>query len=262
MMARFLLCRFLLCRFLLGRAGLLCLLLAIAAAPAHAGTRPDPRTLALLGFIGALEAPAGYDSYSGYAAAPPPRPLTHLSVAEVLDWQDSIDAASRSEAAGRYQIMEDTLRDYLVPTLGLTGRERFTPAFQDRLGAALLARRGWDPNRRYSETGLIRLGNALAREWAALPRLSGPGAGRSAYHQTPGVRNRALTSPATFLAALRDPGTAPRIGLSRAARAKDARPLAHRRITRTRPPSPATLTGGALTPSRVLVYTTDPYAQD
>ena len=238
---------------------LLCGALALVpAVPAQADTRPDPRSAALLDFIGRLEAPAGYDSYSGYAAAPPP--LTQMTVAEVLAWQESIDAASRSEAAGRYQIMEDTLRDYLVPTLGLTGREMFTPALQDRLGAALLARRGWDPQRRYSANGLTRLGNALAREWAALPRLSGPGAGQSAYHDTPGVRNRALTSPATFLAGLRDPETAP--ASSPVLSSTSRRGLAHSEILRTRPPSPNTLTGGALSPSRVLIYRSDPYAME
>ena len=145
------------------------------ALPACVELRPgrvDARTSGLLEFIGSLEAPGGYDVYSHYAATPPPKPLTTMTVNEVLAWQGSIDARFRSEAAGRFQIMKDTLRDYLVPTMDLTGEERFSPGMQNAMAMALMRRRGWDPDGRDHAA----MGNALALEWGALP-LPLPGGG-------------------------------------------------------------------------------------
>ena len=64
---------------------------------------------------GSQDAPGGYDVYSNYAAAPPPKPLTTMTENEVIASQDMIDAQSRSKDAGRFQILEDTRRDFFVP---------------------------------------------------------------------------------------------------------------------------------------------------
>ena len=245
------------------------LALPVTAEPRAQSEKRDPRTAGMLEFIGTLEAPGGYDVYSRYAAAPPPRPLTTMTVTEVLAWQDSIDARSRSEAAGRFQIMEDTLRDYIVPAMGLKGDEIFDKTLQDAMAVTLMARRGWTPETR----DLIRVGNALALEWAALPLLSGPDAGKSAHHDTPGVTNRALASPAQFLAVLKDPRLAtailntlrqappPRIASSPRGTQQSFGAKSLRTPTRTRVLSPKEIAGGPLSPSRVIVFETDPYAQ-
>jgi len=247
---------------------LLCLALPACAELRHAPI--DPRTAGMLEFIGSLEAPGGYDAWSRYAAAPPPRPLTTMTVSEVLAWQERIDARSRSEAAGRYQVMEDTLRDYLVPTMGLSGTEMFDKDMQDAMAVALMRRRGWNPNSRDH----VAMGNALALEWAALPLLSGPRAGQSAHRNAKGVRNRALATPEVFLAVLQDPAgrgvapdavprsrsqtpaATPRIAGSRTLRIEDIR------RTSTRPLSPKGISGGPLEPSRVITFRVDPYAQN
>ena len=243
---------------------LLWLTLALPACAETRLDRIDARTAGLLEFIGSLEAPGGYDVYSHYAAAPPPKPLTTMTVNEVLAWQDSIDARSRSEAAGRFQIMEDTLRGYLVPTMGLTGEERFSREMQNAMAVALMRRRGWNPK----SQSHVAMGNALALEWAALPLLSGPRAGQSAHRNAKGVRNRALTTPEVFLAVLKDPtrqdmvtrarkpAVTKRIAGSRVTRVEDIR------RTSTRPYSPKGITGGPLTPSRVIRFRVDPYAQE
>ena len=75
-------------------------------------------------------------------------------------WQENINAHSRSEAAGRFQIIEDTLRGYLVPNMGLTGEERFSPELQNAMAVALMRRRGWNPKSR----AYVAMGNALALE--------------------------------------------------------------------------------------------------
>ncbi len=193
-----------------------------------------------------------------------------MTVNEVLAWQERIDARSRSEAAGRFQIMEDTLRGYLVPTMGLTGREMFSPEMQNAMAVVLMKRRGWNPNSRSH----VAMGNALALEWAALPLLSGPRAGQSAHRNTKGVRNRALTTPGLFLAVLRNPARKDvvlnAVRQSRTPRSPSTKRIAGARVTRiedirrtsTRPLSPDTMTGGPLTPSRVIRFRVDPYAQE
>ena len=249
--------------------GSLCAAFALAgpAAAQSPLTEIDSRTAGVLEFIGALEAPGGYDVVSSYAAAPPPKPLTDMTVGEVLDWQESIDARSKSEAAGRYQIMEDTLRKYLVPTMGLTGRERFSPAMQDAMAVVLMKRRGWNPRSR----NYVKMGNGLAQEWAALPVLSGPKAGLSFYHDTKGARNRAQTTAAGFLQVLENPEARHVVLAERALPGARARRqllasgialLESHSFTRTRPASPSTMTGGALAPSRIIRFSVDPYAQN
>lgn len=109
----------------------------------------------------------------------PPKPLTSMTIGQVLDWQDSIDRRYMSEAAGAYQIMEDTLRG-LHETADLGKHELYNEANQDRLAVALLIRRGY---LKYLDGLLSTEGfaNALAKEWASLPVVSGPDKGRSYY---------------------------------------------------------------------------------
>lgn len=99
----------------------------------------------------------------------PPRDLTTMTVGEVLAWQDSIDRRYMSEAAGAYQILEDTLRG-LCRQVGVSHTDLFDEATQDRLGYALLVRRGLEE---FMEDRMSRtvFGNNLAKEWASLPVL-------------------------------------------------------------------------------------------
>ncbi len=155
----------------------------------------DPKTRGLLDFIGSIEAPAGYDDYYRGVSSGLPQPLSSMTIGEVLAWQDSIDASSRSEAAGRYQIMEDTLRG-LMTSKGIDKNRRFDSATQDELAVMLLKRRGWDPNR----SDLVKMGNSIAHEWAALPICSGPKTEMSAYEGVAG--NSAQTSCDAYLTVL------------------------------------------------------------
>jgi muramidase (phage lysozyme) len=137
---------------------------------------------AVLDLIGAAEAPAGYRQiYGGIPAAQyPPQSITNMSVDQVIAWQTRIRQAPNvaSTAAGRYQIIRDTLAG-LAREMG-AGGWRFDAATQDRLAFRLMQRRGWDKFAagRMSEDAFA---NALAREWAALPVVTGSGAGKSYY---------------------------------------------------------------------------------
>jgi muramidase (phage lysozyme) len=109
----------------------------------------------------------------------PPKPLTQMTIREVLAWQDRIDPMYRSEAAGRYQILEDTLRD-LYAEAGMTLDSKFDKAGQDRLAMALLKRRGLD-RFLHGYLSVNKFCNELAKEWASLPVVDGPKKGRSYY---------------------------------------------------------------------------------
>jgi hypothetical protein len=235
----------------------------VVAANSTSASTLSPKVANLLDFIGALEAPDGYDSYSYYASAPPPKPLTQMSIAEVLAWQDKIDPTSKSEAAGRFQIMNYTLRD-IVKQHGINPNLRFNEETQNRLALLLLERRGWHPD----STDYISMANSIAHEWAALPLVSGPDKGKSAHHNTKGAKNRAQTSPAAFLDVLKNGSNAQTVlravKLSRSARriaSVDNGTFSVRQIHRVETAKP-TVTGGAITPSKVIVYTIDPYQQD
>lgn len=175
------------------------------AVPALDKTEAPGLTRQLLDFIGDIEAPEGYDQVWGkiQSADQPPRPLTQMSINEVLAWQDSIDPKYNSEAAGRYQIMEDTLRG-LKRNLKLSGNERFDSAMQDRLAIGLMQEKGLDQFLA-GRISVEQFGNGLSGVWAALPKVSGPNAGRSTYAGD--GQNKALTSTDKFMSVLTTPGS-------------------------------------------------------
>lgn len=151
-------------------------------AAGSAGGAIPPAARSILDVIGNGEAPRGYDQvYGGIPhAAAPPRPITSMSVREVYDWQGrAVSAGAASTAAGRYQIIRGTLRG-LAHKLDAWSW-RYDPATQDRFAFELLRRRGWDAFVQ-GRKSLNAFGNDLAKEWAALPVLTGSKRGRSYYH--------------------------------------------------------------------------------
>lgn len=143
-------------------------------------------------FIRHHEATSDYDRYYAGIRTSPPRPLTQMTVGEVMAWQASLRGV-RSTAVGAYQIIKGTLRD-LVRDHNINRNALFDRTMQDRLADLLLAdcedRRG----------SITAYGNCIAQIWAAFPLLSGPNQGRSAYHGIAG--NRALTTPQNVVALL------------------------------------------------------------
>ena len=159
------------------------LLAAVSPLPALACT--EDRVLRL---VGRLEAPDGYDTLYYGVRVRPSRPITTMSVAEVLAWQRrATRGGSVSTAAGRYQIIRPTLRR-LVDEGMVTPSDRFDAATQDRLGRHLLRETGY----RAGDTSATTA-NRIAGIWAALPDLS---TGRSAYEGVAG--NHALITAASW----------------------------------------------------------------
>lgn len=166
----------------------------------------------LLAFIRSHEAPKGYNQvWSGIKKQHlPPRPLTQMTIREILRWQDSIDALYRSEAAGAYQFMEDTLRaQFALAGLGLD--QVFDADAQDQLAIHLMRGRGLNAYVSGHMTA-EQFSNSLAKEWASLPVVTPVRrtakdkswvvpAGAS-YYSGDGL-NAALTPVGPFLAAVR-----------------------------------------------------------
>lgn len=151
----------------------------------------------LLSFIASVESGQnGYNKIFGGRVVD----LTSKTLDEVLAFQGTM--GGESSAVGRYQFIQRTLRG-LKRELGLTGNEVFNEELQDRLGQALLDRRGYQ-SWKSGQLSDEQFANNLAQEWAGLPMVSGPKAGRSYYS---GVGSNASgTSPAEFLLVLRGAG--------------------------------------------------------
>ncbi|MGW5961022.1 hypothetical protein [Methylorubrum thiocyanatum] len=124
----------------------------------------------LLDFIGSKEAPRGYDTVFGNRMDRMPKPLTTMTVDEVIAQGKWRTDTFGSSAAGRYQFMRATLAS-LKQTERLTGRERMTADLQDRLGYALLLRRGY-AKFMVGQLSVAGFGLALAQEWASFPVLA------------------------------------------------------------------------------------------
>jgi hypothetical protein len=146
-----------------------------------------------LNLMGNLEGPRGFGTVSDFAPILPKKPLTEMTLVEVLDYQQDIRAAGTiSSAVGRYQFIYVTLRD-LVHKHAISGNLRFDGEVQTYLARFLMHKCGFfDP-----ATPTSQLANCLASVWAALPLVSGPTRGKSAY-AADGI-NKALTTPETVL---------------------------------------------------------------
>ncbi|TCD15140.1 hypothetical protein [Oricola cellulosilytica] len=120
----------------------------------------------------------GYNETLAYGAyTGGPVELVSMTLDEVDALQTRMLRHPRNEqnssAAGRYQIVRTTLRS-IRNTLKLSGNAVFDAAMQDRLACFLLGARGID---RWlaGRMGRDALINALAKEWASLPRANGKG---------------------------------------------------------------------------------------
>jgi muramidase (phage lysozyme) len=159
----------------------------------------------LLDFIASFEAPKGYDTVYANRMSQMPKPLTSMTLAEVIADGSRRTTLFGSSACGRYQFMKATLIG-LRDELGLTGSERFTPDLQDRLGYHLLVRRGY-PRFISGAIGPVAFGLAIAQEWASFPVLANrQGAHRAvtrgqSYYAGDGL-NKALVKPEAVEVAL------------------------------------------------------------
>lgn len=170
---------------------------------------------------GVENATAQYNTIIGHNEKHLDKPLTQMTVDEIIAASDSWRKRFKttSGAAGAYQIIKPTLVQ-LKADLKLTGREKFTPSLQDRMGEHLCKKRGADQFLA-GALSLTAFGNNLAREWASFPVLVATSRGKqqlkrgqSYYDKFAG--NHALVSPgavegvlAQMLTEARQPAPAP-----------------------------------------------------
>ena len=144
----------------------------------------------MLDLIGSIEAPEGYNQVYSGVRVNPPRPITSMSVGEVLAWQRQASKTAVSSAAGRYQVIRATLQE-MVDQGVVSSDARFNARTQDRIGRHLLRQTGY----RAGETSPA-VANRIADIWAALPQVSGPGRGASTYEGIAG--NHALVDATSY----------------------------------------------------------------
>lgn len=155
----------------------------------------------LLDFIGSIEAPKGYGTIYGNKQSKLAKPLTEMTLDEVLAAQVAWSKNHGSSAAGRYQFMRATLTG-LISELGLRGSQKLDADLQDRLGYHLLKRRGY-ADYMAAKTDRTTFGKRLAQEWASLPVLADmQGAHRKikrgqSYYAGDAL-NKSLVSPERF----------------------------------------------------------------
>lgn len=139
----------------------------------------------LLDFIGKTEVgdrPDAYDTVYGHKQGGMAKKISQMTLDEVIADGPRRTKYYGSSACGRYQFMTATLKG-IKAELKLTGREVFTPDFQDDLGWYLLRRRGYDKwikGEMSTEDFMLR----LAQEWASFPipyAANGNYAGQSYY---------------------------------------------------------------------------------
>lgn len=141
---------------------------------------------------------SGYDVvvWQAFKVYPPLKPLTTLTVAEVLDWQDEAIRQYKEKhnsrigysAVGRYQIINSTLQGLIDSWWKMS--DVFDASTQDMLGLQLLRRRGldkWLVGRMHG--GDESFADALSMEWASLPYRTG-----RSYYDKDVHGNKALVS--------------------------------------------------------------------
>ena len=151
----------------------------------------------VLSLIGRHEATDNYDIVTHYTRIRPEKPLTQMSIREVMAFQRRVvSAGAGSSAMGMYQYIRKTLEDVAIQS-GLGYDAPFDRYNQDRLARYSLSECGFYRH----DVPDTQIGNCLAGVWAALPLVSGPKAGQSRYQNYNG--NKALTSVDALMTTIR-----------------------------------------------------------
>ena len=146
----------------------------------------DRCTDILLDFISGPESGGNYNAYFGHGKSTSPS-LVSMSLDQVYAFQYQMTGGST--AIGRYQFLLATLQG-LQDQLNLPDSAIFDEPLQDRMGVALLVRRG------YSAWWRVRISDSelahrMSMEWASLPDPQKDG---RSYYDKDSMNNRAGTT--------------------------------------------------------------------
>jgi muramidase (phage lysozyme) len=151
----------------------------------------------LLNTIAKGESRGNYNAYFGHADNTSLE-FTDMTIAQVLAWQAQyVQQGSPSSAVGKYQIIRPTLSS-LVEKLQIDPATKFDAPLQDKLAVSLLEKRG---AKDYMSSRISREQFAanLAKEWAALPRVTGPNPDQS-YYAGDGINKEQISTTEIFSA--------------------------------------------------------------
>ncbi len=164
----------------------------------------DQQAKNILKFIYEAESNLNYNEWAKGFAASPDKPLTKMTVLEVLEWQQYSRNNGGNSAAGAGQIIYPTLRG-LVNDGVLSVDDIFNEKTQNKANYSLMENQysDWKSGRISDE----KFGNKLAGIWASLPVLEQTknkgkiiNVGESFYKGVSG--NKALVTPSEFKTAL------------------------------------------------------------
>jgi len=140
----------------------------------------DAQQRNLLDFIYSIEGKSNYNTWNDGTEIRPDKPLTELTVKEVLHWQQrnrtELPKERQFSAAGAGQIVYTTLSG-LVRNGVINANDLYNKETQDKANLHLLNRRGY-PAWKSGRISTEEFGNRLSMEWAALPVL------QDTYHRT------------------------------------------------------------------------------
>ena len=146
---------------------------AAPPAPTTPGPQGSNDTNPLLGLIQSAEAgQAGFDSVYSGRTVEPPKPVSTMTVAEVMDYQEKLrSSGSASTAVGAFQTIQDTLAGAVVD-LGLQPDALFDETTQTQIAMHLMEKRGLSSflSGDLPAEDFIR---NLSQEWAGLPGTDG-----------------------------------------------------------------------------------------
>lgn len=149
--------------------------------------------------------PDCYTTIIGHREKTLQKPITAMTLDELLAAQRTWGKKWRSSAAGAPQIIRPTMQN-LVTRMALSGREKYTSDLQDRMAFTLLLWRGWETFAA-GRMSITKFGDALAKEWASFPVLTAQQGAHGklkrgqSYYDGDGM-NSALIKPAEVEATL------------------------------------------------------------
>ena len=151
----------------------------------------------LLDLIYSAESGRNYDAWNTQTKIRSERPLTELTVAEIMAIQDK-NKDNDGGAAGAGQIKKSTMQ-LLLNNKILSRDDKFTPEVQDRAHLFLLQNRGLN-DFLSGQIDLNEYGHRLSKEYASLPSMKGKTPDMSYYEGE--AKNSARVRPAEINAQL------------------------------------------------------------
>jgi len=151
----------------------------------------------LLDLIYSAESGRNYDAWNTQTKIRSERPLTELTVAEIMAIQEK-NRGNDGGAAGAGQIKKSTMQ-LLLNNKILSKDDKFTPEVQDRAHLFLLQNRGLN-DFLSGQIDLNEYGHRLSKEYASLPSMKGETPDMSYYEGE--AKNSARVKPAEINAQL------------------------------------------------------------